>query len=182
MVENSDFIRTSVCVVVASMYTGARLLEFISFFVVVSFLFVCFSSHHVWRVYILDQPQTSCVTLDKYLASLCLTSLTDKMWANNIISINCLLVSFGCITNNPKISMAYNLYIPFLSHGFCSQLKFCWVRSWSASLGWGCRSWVEFRLALCFFLILHGPAVFQVYLSHKESQAHRQASQVLQTH
>lgn len=79
MVENSDFIRTSVCVVVASMYTGARLLEFISFFVVVSFLFVCFSSRHVWRVYILDQPQTSCVTLDKYLASLCLTSLTDKM-------------------------------------------------------------------------------------------------------
>ena len=73
------------------------------------------------------------------------------MWDNNITSINCLLVSFGCITNNPKISMAYNLYIPFLSQGFCRQLKFCWVGSWSASLGWGCRSWVEFRLALCFF-------------------------------
>ena len=31
------------------------------------------------RVYILDRPQTSCVTLDKYLSSLCLTSFTDKM-------------------------------------------------------------------------------------------------------
>lgn len=30
MVKNSDFIRTSVCVVVASVYIGARLLEFIS--------------------------------------------------------------------------------------------------------------------------------------------------------
>lgn len=128
MVENSDFIKTSVC-------GGCKHVHW---------------SQASW-VYILDRPQSSCVTLDKYLTSLCLTSLTDKMWDNNIISINCLLVSFGCVTNNPQISMAYNLYIHFPTHGFLESAEVLLglvmiSKSWLRLQVMGCSSYW-----LCFF-------------------------------
>ena len=157
MVENSDLIRTSIC-------SGYE--------------------HGHWSqaacVYILDRPQTSCVTLSESLTSLCFTSLTDKMWDNNSISNHWLLVSFGCVTNNLRISVAYSVYIHFLSHRFFESAEVLLglvmaSRSWLQAMGW-------VQVASVCFLILHGPAVFWICLSHRESQEHRRTSQIHQAH